>query len=164
MEADGAWCRWVLCFLKRPRRLLDRIATALRPGGVLVLHEYFNYGTWRLIPASAEFEEFVGLVMQSWRDEGGEPDIGLKLPIWLAESGFTVQAVQPIIDVFPPTNLTWQWPKTFFQAGLRRLLQTRHLDEVRARQMADAFARCEATPHALMISPAVLEIIAVRRN
>jgi SAM-dependent methyltransferase len=161
--ADGAWCRWVLSFVKRPRDLLARIAGALRVGGALVLHEYFDYGTWRLIPQSPEVEEFVCIVMESWRADGGEPDIGLSLPIWLGELGFDVRCVRPIIEVVPPSNLTWKWPKTFFESGLKRLVQLGLLTSGRARTMADAFGRCETTPGALMITPAVLEIIAVRK-
>src|SRR4051812_43891894 len=46
--ADGAWCRWVLAFVKRPRDLLVRVAKALKPGGIFVSHEYFDYAMWRI--------------------------------------------------------------------------------------------------------------------
>ena len=85
IEADGAWIRWVFAFVKRPRNLLARIAGRLKPGGVMVVHEYFNYATWQLAPKSSELEEFVRVVMESWRADGGEPDIGLDLPGWLDE-------------------------------------------------------------------------------
>jgi SAM-dependent methyltransferase len=160
--ADGAWCRWVLAFLKRPHDLLVRITSALRPGGVLVLHEYFAYSTWRLAPRSVEFEEFVRVVMQSWRADGGEPDIALDLPVWLGELGFKIKELRPIVDIVPASDLIWQWPKSFFQSGLRRLVDLGHVTADRARSMMQAFAACEASPHSLMITPAVLEIIAVR--
>ena len=163
VEADGAWCRWVLAFVKRPRDLMARIATALRPGGVLVLHEYFDYGTWRMSPRCAELEEFVHLVMKSWRDAGGEPDIGLDLPTWLAELGFEMKTVRPIIDVVSLSDPIWRWPKTFFESGLRRLVELGALTDDRARSMAAAFAAREAAPHTLMITPGVLEMIAVRK-
>src|SRR5258705_6854889 len=51
-RADAAWCRWVFAFVQDPRGLLSRIARALRPGGALVFHEYFDYSTWRLAPRS----------------------------------------------------------------------------------------------------------------
>jgi SAM-dependent methyltransferase len=160
--ADGAWCRWVLSFVKNPRALLTRIGSALRRGGVLVLHEYFDYGSWRMIPRSRDIEEFVAVVMESWRADGGEPNIGLELPPWLAESGFTVTTVRPIIDVVSPSNYIWQWPKTFFHSNLSRLVELRRLTPERARTMAKAFAACEEAPHTRMITPGVLEIMAVR--
>jgi SAM-dependent methyltransferase len=162
-RADGAWCRWVFAFLRRPRDLLARVAAALKPGGVLVAHEYLDYSTWRLAPRVPEFEEFVRLVMEAWRASGGEPDIGLELPLWLEELGFETRSLHPIIDVVPPSSYVWQWPSAFVHAGLQRLLDLGHLDEDRARRLSQAYAAAEAAPHTLMVTPAVLEIVAVRR-
>jgi SAM-dependent methyltransferase len=162
VAADGAWCRWVLAFVKRPRHLLERIAGVLRPGGVLVLHEYFDYATWRMAPRCGPLEEFVQVVMASWRADGGEPDIGLDLPGWLAELGFTVRTLHPIIEVIRPTHFMWQWPKSFIHGGLRRMVDLGRLTPERAQGVEQAFVACEAAPHTLMITPAVLEIIAVR--
>ncbi len=163
VKADGAWCRWVFAFLKRPRDLLARIAGALRRGGTLVVHEYFDYGTWRMAPRCDHVEELVQIIMESWRAEGGEPDIGLSLPSWLTEVGFEVKTVSPIVDIVPPSSLTWQWPRTFFQSSLGRLVDLGHLTAERARLMGQAFAECEAAPNTLMVTPAVVEIIAIRR-
>ena len=162
-SADGAWCRWVLCFVKKPRAVLERIANALRPGGTIVLHEYFDYSTWRLAPRSPEIEEFVAAVMQSWRAQGGEPDIALELPRWLAELGFEIKSLQPIIEVVPPSSFVWQWPKSFVEVGLQRLVELGHLSADRPAIIARAFNACEIRPHTYMISPALLEIIALRR-
>jgi SAM-dependent methyltransferase len=160
--ADGAWVRWVFAFVKRPRELLARVCGALRPGGALVLHEYFDYSTWRMAPRSPELEEFVRAVMESWRANGGEPDIGLELPRWLGELGFEVKALRPLIDIVPATSFLWQWPMSFVEVGLRRLVDIGHLTPARAEAIARAVAACEAAPHTLMITPAVLEIIAVK--
>lgn len=163
LGADGAWSRWVFAFVKHPRELLARVAGALKPGGVLVLHEYFDYSTWRLAPRLPELEEFVKVVIESWRADGGEPNIGLDLPMWLAELGFEIKTLNPIIDVVPASNFIWQWPKAFIQVGLRRLVDLGHLTSERAQAIAEAFAAAETAPHTLMITPAVLEIIAVRK-
>ena len=163
VQADAAWCRWVFAFVRRPRALLKRIASALKPGGVFVAHEYFDYGTWQFAPRSPEHEEFVRVVMESWRATGGEPDIGLSLPGWLNELGFEIKTLNPIIEIFPKTSYWWQWPKSFIDVGLRRMVDLGYLTTDRARAIADAFAAREAHPGTLMITPAVLEIIAVKR-
>ena len=163
VEADGAWARWVFAFVKHPRDLLARVGGALKPGGVLVVHEYFDYSTWRLAPRCAEIEEFVSVVMESWRANGGEPDIALNLPLWLEELGFQTESLRPIVDVVSPSNYAWQWPKSFIEVGLRRLVELGHLSADRASAISQAFAAREAAPHTLMITPAVLEIIAIRQ-
>jgi SAM-dependent methyltransferase len=163
VEADGAWCRWILAFLKQPRHLLSQIAGALRPGGALAVHEYFDYRTWRMMPRSGEVEEFVCQVMETWRLDGGEPDVGLQLPELLASLGFEVRSVQAIVDIVSSSSLIWQWPKSFVQNGLRRLVDIRRIPVERARRIAEAFAECEANPNTRMVTPGVVEIIAVKR-
>lgn len=162
-SADGAWARWVFSFVKQPRALLARVGAALKRGGVLVLHEYFDYSTWRLVPRSREIEEFVQAVMESWRVNGGEPDIGLDLTVWLEELGFATRALHPIIDIVPASNFVWQWPMGFIQVGLRRLVDLGYMTPDRAQAISEALTASEAAPHTLMVTPAVLEIIAVRQ-
>ena len=158
-EADGAWCRWVAAFVKRPRDLVARIGTALRPGGVLVMHEYLDYGAWTLIPRSADFDEFVRLVIAGWRGAGGEPNVGLDLPGWLEDLGFRID-VRAIVDAIAPGDVFWQWPRAFVDVGLRRLIDLNLLTRDRAQAIWSDFLQREAAPHTRMLNPVVLEIIA----
>lgn len=160
--ADGAWCRWVLCFLRQPRALLARIAAALRPGGALVIHDYFDYATWRLSPPCAELDEFVGVVMKSWRAAGGEPDIALQLPRWLEELGFRIQSLTPIVEIVPPSSFVWQWPKSFVESGTSRFVERGELAPERARAIVEAYESAERAPHTRLITPALMEVIALR--
>lgn len=163
VQADAAWCRWVLAFVKKPRDLVKRITNVLKPGAIFVSHEYLDYSTWQFAPHSPAHAEFVQLVMKSWRETGGEPDIGLSLPGWLLELGFEIKTLNPIIEIFPKTSYWWQWPKAFVDVGTRRLVDLGLISPERARAIAEDFAAREAQPGTLMITPAVLEIIAVRR-
>jgi hypothetical protein len=129
---------------------------------VLVVHEYIDYSTWRLAPRSPEIEEFVRVVMESWRASGGEPDIGLSLPMWLEELGFELRTLTPIIDIVPVSNYVWQWPKAFVDVGLRRLVDLGSMSRARAQEIQAAFDSAEKRPRTLVITPAVVEIVAVR--
>ena len=162
VRADGAWARWVFAFVKRPRALLQKVREALRPGARFVTHEYVDYATWRLIPKSEELEEFVRIVMSSWRMEGGEPDIGRDLAVWLPELGFEIESVRPLIEVVGPSHFTWQWPKAFIASGAQRLVDLGRMSREDARGLLDAFDRAEHSPDSLLVTPAVLEIVAVR--
>ena len=161
--AHGAWARWVFAFLKHPREALEHVTRAIRRGGVFILHEYFDYGTWRLAPRSLDMEDFVVAVMQSWRAEGGEPDIALDLPAWLTQLGFEIKSLNPIVDVVAPGNFVWQWPRTFIEVNLRRLRELGRMTSEKAAIISSALASAETRPDAYMITPGVLEIIAVKR-
>jgi ubiquinone/menaquinone biosynthesis C-methylase UbiE len=161
-EADGAWCRWIFAFVTQPRSLLARIHRALKPGARLVIHEYFDYAAWRLAPRSEIFETFVGAVMQSWRKAGGEPDIALALPAWLAQLGFAVHHVTPIVDAVRPSDFVWQWPAAFVRTSLARLVASGDLADDQAEAVAHVLQEYEDTGWARMITPGVLEISATR--
>jgi SAM-dependent methyltransferase len=164
IQADAAWARWVFAFVRHPHELIKRAAYALKPGGVFVVHEYCDYATWRMAPRSAELEEYVDVVMESWRDEGGEPDIALELPAWLTELGFELRSLQPIIDMVPPSNVEWDWLKAFVHVGLKRLVDLGRLTSRRAGEISHSIEAREADPGTLMITPAVLEIVAVHHQ
>jgi ubiquinone/menaquinone biosynthesis C-methylase UbiE len=160
---DGAWSRWVFSFVTNPRRLLERVALSLRPGAALVLHEYFAYETWRAAPRCAELEEFVRTVMASWRASGGEPNVVLDLPRWLAETGFDIASHRPIVELAAPASPEWIWLDAFVQTGLPRLVELGHLSASRAQEIAAGWSTFASSPHVRVFTPGVLEIVAVRR-
>ena len=159
---DGAWARWVFAFVRRPKALLERVARTLKPGGVFVVHEYFAYSTWRFLPRSPEHEELVSAVIESWRSTGGEPDIGGSLPVWLEETGFAVRELRPLIDVVGPSSYVWQWPRTFVEVGLARMVELGHIGAPRAKEILASFQARESDPRTRMATPAVLEIVAAK--
>lgn len=161
-RAHRAWCRWVLSFVNNPRDVLAKAAAALEHGGSIVLHQYFDYATWRAIPRCPEIEEFVSAVMTSRRDRGGEPDIALQLPYWLEAFGFEVRRVRPIVDVIETDNMLWAWLRTFIQVGRERLIDLGYLSASRAERLWGVFTAFEAAPRSRMVTPGVLEIIAKR--
>jgi SAM-dependent methyltransferase len=160
---DGAWSRWVYAFVRHPRALLARVAGVIRPGGVMVLHEYADYRAWRLSPPAPEFAWFVDEVMASWREHGGEPDIGMELPRWLVELGFEIRELRPLIEVTQPHDFVWQWPNAFVEVGLQRLVELGRVNRARAEGVRQAFRDSQVTPGAFQLTPTVLEVIAVKR-
>jgi SAM-dependent methyltransferase len=162
IKVSGIWCRWVLSFVKNPYEVLKNAITTLEPGGSIVLQEYFHYGTWRAAPGCTELDEFVSIVMASWRDAGGEPDIALRLPTWLEELGLKVKQIRPLIDVTEPGSLRWAWLRAFVESGRHRLVELGYLSADRADAIWSAFEAMESARGVRMVTPAVLEIIARR--
>jgi len=163
VDADGAWARWVFAFVQDPKRLLSQVADALAPGAALVMHEYFDYGSWRLAPRLPELERFVQIVMETWRASGGEPDIALEIPRWLDELGFKMQSVRTIVHAVPPSNFIWQWPASFVGVNAERLVELGRITVDEGLEIVNALARAEQNPSTLMITPSVLEMIAVKK-
>jgi SAM-dependent methyltransferase len=163
LQADAAWCRWVYAFVHDPRRLLRLVRDMLRPGGTLVLHEYFDYATWRMVPRLPELEEFVVAVMKSWRASGGEPDAAVKLLPFLEEDGFEILELRPIIDVVSPRDFGWQWLHSFVASSLERQVELGALSEERSRAIGTAYERATSEACVRMVTPGLLEMIVRRR-
>jgi SAM-dependent methyltransferase len=161
-RAERVWCRWVLSFVKRPREVLEKMAGALEPEGSIVLHEYYDYATWRGMPPCPEIEEFVSAVMKSWRETGSEPDIALQVTNWMEELGLEIREIRPIVDVVETDTLHWAWLRAFIDIGRQRLVELGFLETRRAEAIWRAFVEFEAAPNARMITPAVLQVVARR--
>lgn len=159
---DFAWCRWVACFVGDPERLVAKVGDWLRPGGAAVFHEYSDYRSWRLAPQCEPVESFAQEVMASWRAMGGEPDIGLALPKILAAAGFRIRSVQPLVFITSPNDFVWQWPATFLEINLERLLELQRVTPEWVDEVRDAFAAASNDPDTLMTTPLVYQIIADR--
>ena len=156
--ADAAWCRWVLSFVEAPERTVGHIARALKPGGVAVFHEYADYGAWRMMPPDPEQERFRTLVVQSWRDAGGEPDVAMRLPEWLEAAGLDVVEVRPLIEIVGRRDFSWQWPAAFMAVGARRLAALGYVSAEEAERLGTVLDRAPST--ARMVTPLVAELIA----
>jgi SAM-dependent methyltransferase len=158
--ADAAWCRWVLSFVADPQATVRHIAQALRPGGVAIFHEYADYGAWQMMPRNADVDRFRTLVMQSWRDSGGEPDIALQLPTLLAASGMEVVEARPLTRIVRRGDFAWSWPASFMAVNAARLHELGYASAEEAARFARALENCP--DGTLMITPLVAEIIARR--
>jgi SAM-dependent methyltransferase len=160
--ADASWCRWLLSFVSDPRRTIAHLARALKPDATAIFHEYGDYGAWRTLPPSPDVERFRDLVMQSWRDAGGEPDIAMYLPFWLEAEGMEVISIRPMIETVRRDDFVWQWPAAFIATGAARLAELGYVEAPEAERMANALDRLPE--RAWMTTPLVLEVIARKRG
>jgi SAM-dependent methyltransferase len=159
---DAAWCRWVACFVASPSLLVARIASALRPGGRLVMHEYVDYATWRLVPPRPRFEAFVAEVMASWRDSGGEPNIARSLPEMFPSNGLVIRHATPLVFAARPGQPMWRWPAAFLRTGAARLHALGRVDSAWVESVVRTLDDAELDPDTIMVTPLVLELIAER--
>jgi len=157
---DFSWCRWVLSFVSDRSLLIRKLAGVMPKGGRSIFHEYAHYETWRFLPPIPAQEKFRENVITTWRESGGEPDGGRDLPTLLSENGFRIQSARPLIFCVRPTNYMWQWPATFIEVYLPRLIEMGRIDQKFADQVRLDLAAAEKNPNTLMITPLVAEIVA----
>jgi len=157
---DFSWCRWVMSFVSDPAMLIRKLGDVMRRGSAAIFHEYGHYETWHFFPRLANQERFREHVIATWRESGGEPDGAVPLATLLPANGFTIRSARPHLFCARPTDYMWQWPATFIEIYLPRLIEMGRINEEFADQVRDELAKAEKNQNAIMITPLVLEIIA----
>jgi SAM-dependent methyltransferase len=159
-DYDFVWCRWVVSFVNDPPVLIKKLGGIMPKGSVAIFHEYGHYETWRFFPRLPMQERFREHVIATWRESGGEPDGAAQLPGLLAENGFLIRSATPHIFCLRPGDYMWQWPATFIETYLQRLIEMGRIDQKFADEVRVAFASAKRNPNTRMLTPLVLEIIA----
>jgi SAM-dependent methyltransferase len=159
-DYDFSWCRWVMSFVSDPGLLIRKLGQVMHAGSVAIFHEYGHYEAWHFLPRLAHQERFREHVIATWRESGGEPDGAVALATLLPENGFAIRSAKPHLFTVRPSDYMWQWPTTFIETYLPRLIEMGRINQEFADQVRDDLATAEKNPNALMITPLELEIVA----
>ena len=149
-----------MSFVNDPATLIRKLGDVMRKGSVAIFHEYGHYKTWHFFPRLANQERFREHVIATWRESGGEPDGAVALATLLPANGFTIRSARPHLFCVRPKDYMWQWPATFIETYLPRLIEMGRVNQEFADRVRDDLARAEKNPDALMITPLLLEIVA----
>ncbi len=163
-DYDFAWCRWVVSFVDDPPLLIQKIGRVMPKGSLSIFHEYGHYETWRFFPRLPMQERFREHVIATWRESGGEPDGAARLPELLADNGFVIRSARPHVFCLRPNDYMWQWPATFIEIYLPRLIQMGRIDQEFADQVRADLASAERNRNSFMLTPLVLELIAEKMD
>jgi ubiquinone/menaquinone biosynthesis C-methylase UbiE len=156
---DGAYSRWVLCWLPDPESVVQRVARALRPGGVFAVQDYFNYRALCLAPRSAAMERLIQAILASWRARGGDDDLAGRLPAIFARHGLRVREIRPHLRVALPNSPLWHWPTSFWRSFVPELVKHGFLQQSEADEFFAEWARRSTDPHSFFCTPPVFDII-----
>jgi ubiquinone/menaquinone biosynthesis C-methylase UbiE len=160
---DGAYIRWVLTYLRRPEAVIAGVASALRPGGRLVVHDYSRYVGIQLAPEDPAVHRVIEAIVASWRADGGDPNVGARVPRMMEDAGLEVVSITPIARVARPTDALWHWPRTFFDNFLPHLVRTGYLAEDERQAFDAVWAARAADPGAYLATPPQVEVVGVKR-
>jgi len=157
---DGAYARWLLCFLPRPEDAVAAIARALRPGGVFAVSDYFHYPGIALAPDGPALRRVAQAVEESWRIRGGDLDVAGRVPGMMRRCGLRVRDVRPIVRVARPGSALWNWPTTFFSGYVPKLVEMGLLTRQEQADFEREWAERSRDPDAFFSTPPIYDIIA----
>jgi SAM-dependent methyltransferase len=161
---DGAYTRWVLAWLRRPERAVAAVARALRPGAAFAVQEYVDYGSMRVAPRSELFERVVAAIVDSFRREGCDIDVGCRVPQLLEAAGLRVTHVEPVARMARPDSALWSWPDTFYRNYVPKIVERRLLSAADGRAFFEEWERRSGDPRSWWLAPCVVDVIAVKER
>lgn len=160
---EGAFARWVFCFVRHPAAVLRGIRRALKQGSRLVIHDYYQYEALWVAPEHPIFPKVFHAVAKSWRLRGGNPNVGSVLPGLLRREGFEIEEIRPMTRLSRSSEPLWQWPTTFFRIYLDSLIQMKLLTRNDEKIFHREWKKRSADEAAFFSTPPMVEIIAFKR-
>jgi SAM-dependent methyltransferase len=160
---DGAFARWLLCFLPRPEEAIRQVAAALKPGGVFATQDYFNYRGVTVAPRSAAMDRVVCAVEESWKLSGGDINVSARIPAMMADCGLEVRSIDPLARVARAGSALWQWPLTFFGIFVPTLVSKGLVTQDDADEFASDLRQRSTDPSAFFCTPPMFDIVGVKK-
>ncbi len=157
-EYDFIFVRWVFAFLGDPLAVLDKLVKALKPGGRMVIFEYYDWGAMQFMPDDPRLSSVKEIMIADWRKIGEVDAAKLILPAITAH-GLHLASLTPHFRVISPTDFAWQWLWRFLLPHGQTLASRKVLTQEQADGFENAYKALEANPDARMTTPLLAEII-----
>ena len=157
---DGMYCRWALAWVSNPKEILAKVRDALKPGGRMVIQEYYNWSTHQTKPERPALKKAINTALKSFNDSEFEINVGSYLPQYIEALGMRVIHLRLIPKLATPGSMTWEWPKTFYHNYFPRLVSMGYLDNHDVEDAIEDLQELEMLSYATLCCPLMVEVIA----
>ncbi len=159
---DGAYCRWALAWVPNPKKVVEKVCRALNSGGTFVVQEYYDWSTFQTVPTLPALQVGIKAALKSFKQSEGEIDIGRQIPQIFYDCGLEVISIRPITKMAIPGDFTWQWPKSFLEIYLPKLVPMGYLSEEALLDALEELEDIEYVDGATCLCPHMVEIVGVK--
>jgi len=159
---DGVYSRWALAWIPNAAEIIDKLVSSLKQGGVVVMHEYYDWSTFQIEPNLKNLTKGFMQAFQSFVDMDAEINIGKKLPGLFTNAGLEVIQVRPMSKCATISDMEWQWPRTFSNIYLPKLIESGYLNQEEVELALQEFDELERIDGASILCPQMVEVIAVK--
>jgi SAM-dependent methyltransferase len=160
---DLIFARWVFLFLPDPEAHLEKLVAALTPGGLLAIEDYCR-PTLRRIPEPPEWENFLKADLAFFASQGGDANIGARLPQLYERSGLTLVDVTPTFKFGRPGSPVWNWVSSYFMGVMSQLAKYPPFTNAQADRLRRNWIRAGTRPTSLLIAPTLVDVVGRKRR
>jgi SAM-dependent methyltransferase len=160
---DLIFARWVFLFLPDAAAHVRKLATALRPGGLLAVEDYCRE-TLLMVPTPPEWRDFIAADEAFFATQGGDASIAGHLPAMYRRAGLDLVDLTPTIKSGHPGSREWTWMTTYFLGVMDRLAKLPPFSPARAQRLRRRWIAASRERSSILISPAVIDVVGQRRR
>jgi SAM-dependent methyltransferase len=160
---DLIFARWVFLFLPNPEAHVSQLVAALKPGGLLAIEDYSRW-TLRMVPEPPEWDNFLKADGAFFATQGGDVNIGGRLPQIYEKAGLDVIDITPTTKYARPGNAEWDWITTYFLGVMPQLAKLRPFTPRQAASLRRHWLAAARRKTSLVISPTVLDVVGRKRR
>ena len=159
---DGAYCRFFLIFFNQPEKIIQKVHSVLKPGGVWAMTDFANYDM-SISPRKKSIDKIMYGVQECFRKHGGDLSIQMEMPKLLGKNGFEVKEIKPVVKVARPNTDLWSWDALFIENFSKELIKSQCVTEAEVGQFWVDWKAISKDPNAFFITPTLLDIIAIKK-
>ena len=160
---DLVFARWVFLFLPDPKAHLRKLVRALAPGGRLAIQDYLRR-TMSLVPMPDEWDAFLAADDAFFATQGGDANIGARLPALYREVGLTVEEVVPTIRVGAPGSAMWRWLSDYFLGVMDRYGEHAPFTKAAGDRLRKKWLAAGRERTSLLVAPTVLDVVGRKKG
>ena len=153
---DLIFARWVFIFLPDPAAHVKLLAKALKLGGILAIQDYHR-DSFVLVPRPDEWSDFIAADKALFASQGGDVNIGVRLPAMMEAAGLRVTVVEPTTKAGHPGSPTWNWVTNWVMSVIDRFPT---LPPAKAKSIQRKWLAAEKNPASLLVAPCLLDVVA----
>ena len=154
---DLVVARWVLSFLRQPRRALERMVAHVEPGGLVLVQDY-DYDSIRVEPGDPAIDRLFQLMPEAYVLRGGDAWLATRLPRLYAELGLELMTVEPRCLAGAPGSPVFGWVESFFRQHAWTLVEDGLLSAEEHARSLDAWTAVQQVPGTVFFSPLVVAV------
>lgn len=162
---DFIYVRWVLCWLANPEVIIRDAHELLKPGGALVIHDYFNWKAMTMAPRSSALDRVVEAAIQSFEARQGNIEIAGELPRLLRAQDFHLEhfELHQKIGLGGGQDPVLYWPLTWWRVYTPKLVNLGFLDGATGERALQDLRDLENNPDMFFFCPPLFEFIARKK-
>ena len=155
---DFVFARWVFLFLPDPEAHLRKLVEALKPGGILAIEDYCR-ATLRRVPEPPHWENFLKADLAFFASQGGDANIGARLPDLYERVGLDVIDVTPTLKYGRAGSPVWNWVSSYFMGVMPQLAKFPPFGAAQAERLRRDWMAAGRRRTSWLIAPTLVDVV-----